>query len=726
MKQILQNFKTGDIHIEEVPPPILKDGFILVQNHYSLISTGTEGGTVKLGKMSLLGKARARPEQVRKVIKAIQTEGLLATYQAVTNTLDMPIPLGYSCAGEVIAVGNGVDGIQVGDYVACGGGGYANHAEIVSVPKNLCVPLPANMDVRYAAFTTLGSIALQSVRVAEARLGDNIVVIGLGLVGLLTAQILQAAGCNVFGIDLDPARVEFALQNGFCSHAADRNVPNLKEQVRAFSNGQSADVVIITAAAPSNDPVALAGDLVRFKGTVVVVGRTEMNAPRETYLFKELQLRTSLAYGPGTGDPSYEEKGHDYPIGYVRWTENRNMAAFVKLVADNKINLTPLITHQFDVTEAAQAYDLVTNQPGASIAVLLRYPQNEQPLSAKSNVSALDRREKSTGLSSETVRVGVIGAGSFATNFLIPVLASNTQVSLQGIASATGIRAKALQNKYNFAYCASNAEEIIADEAIDCVFILTRHDTHAALTTAALQAGKHVFVEKPLAMQEPELHQVMTAQKETGLKVMVGFNRRFAPLAVKLKTFFSERVQPLSISYRANVGYRPPEHWLHDPKQGGGVIIGEACHFIDFCHWLTESTLADLSVRSLHGEAQGIINADNVHIQLGFEDGSVATVTYLSNGSATYSRERTEVFGDNSVAVLEDFRLLELAGGGKRVKRERVWLKQQKGYDEQVQIFVDCIRSGQPVPGQDLYFEASLTTLRAQQALYSTNSTPEA
>ena len=713
MKQLLQNFKTGELKVEDVPPPALKDGFVLVRNEYSLISPGTEGGTVKLGKASLLGKAKARPELVKKVLKSIQSEGLLTTYQFVRNSLDLPNPLGYCTSGEVLAVGPGVDGLQPGDSVACGGGGHAVHAEIVAIPKNLCVRTPAGLDPRWAAFTTLGSIAMQSVRVARVQLGENVVVIGLGLVGLLVCQLLKAAGCHVFGIDVSGERVDFAQEKGFCDRALERGDPKLAEHVQGFTAGRGADSIIITAAAPTNDPVELAGELARPKAAVVVVGRTVMDAPRDTYLFKELELRTSLAYGPGTGDPFYEEQGRDYPIGYVRWTEGRNMSAFAQLAAGGRLDLEPLITHELDIDRGANAFELVTGGQGA-MAVLLRYPNRRESALKPSVAMAGARSSVSTP---GKVRVGVIGAGSFATNVLIPVLKSLPDAELCGIASAKGIRARSLAQKYGFSSCTTSAEDLAADSDIDCIFVLTRHDSHAHLAATALASGKAVFVEKPLALSESELDRVSAAHERSGRQLMVGFNRRFAPLAVRLKSFFAGRAQPLSITYRANVGYRPPEHWLHDPTEGGGVIVGEACHFIDFCHWLTEADLNDVSATAINDPDRAVMAADNAHIQMSFSDGSVATVCYLSNGNPAYGRERAEVLGDNGMAVLEDFRLLEWVLDSSWVKRKRSWIQPDKGYKDQLSSFINCVKKGDPLPLQDLYITSSRSTLKAVAAL---------
>lgn len=687
MKQILQNFKTGKLTVENVPAPMPRPGFVLVRNRYSLISTGTEGGTVKLGKMNLLQKARARPEQVKKVLNVVRNDGLLTAYNAVTRTLEMPIPLGYCCSGTVLEVGEGVHDMRPGQTVACGGAGYANHAEVVSVPRNLVVAVPDEVSARHAAFTTLGSIAMQSVRVADVRLGENVVVIGLGLVGVIVVQLLRAAGCRVFGIDVSESRIRFAEDHGGCT-AALRGESNLVEQVKATSGGHGADAVIITAATENNDPVKLAGELARYKGRVIVVGRTEMNAPRETYLFKELELCTSLAYGPGTGDITYEEGGQDYPIGYVRWTENRNMQAFVQLIQEGRLDLESMISHEYEIAEAAQAFDLVTGKTKEpSLAVLLRYPETTK---APFRRLELAGRGSASSANSKDLGVAVVGAGSFASNFLVPILAKASGLTLRGIGSASGTRAQALAKQYRIPLCASDPEELIHDAETHGVVILTRHDSHARLTTSALEAGKHVFVEKPLAMNIEDLSRIVETAAGTDLTVQVGFNRRFASLAIKMKEFFRGRAQPMAITYRSNVGYRPPEHWLHDPIQGGGVILGEAVHFIDFCHWLVGAHPVEVTTLSVDGESTGVINADNVHISLRFADGSIATVVYVSNGDPAHSRERIEVFAEGGVAVLEDFRLLTCSRGGRRRKTRR---GQDRGHAAQVRRMERAWRS---------------------------------
>lgn len=714
MKQVIQNFKTGELSVQNVPTPVLRPNGVLVRTHYSLISVGTEGGTVRLAQASLLGKARSRPDLVRKVMQVVKTEGLLTAFQASMRQLNTPVPLGYSCAGKVIAVGSEADDLKVGDRVACGGGGYANHAEVNFIPRNLCVKIPDAVSLREAAFTTVGSIATQSVRVAQVTLGENVLVIGLGLVGLLTVQILKAAGCNVFGVDLDPQRVQLARELG-ADGAALRGEENILEQIYAFTDGAGADASIITAAAPNNDPVVLAGQVARYRGRVVVVGRIDMTAPREHYLYKELALCSSLAYGPGTGDRTYEEYGIDYPIGYVRWTENRNMQSFVRLLEAGDVCIEKIITHEFAVQDASTAYGLIAGQGKENfIGVLLRYDAQHEVETRIMVTPAITRHPQAQ------VGVGVIGAGSFATNFLVPSLAKVPAAYLKGIASAAGVNARDLARKYHFEYCTSDPAELFQDDDIHCIFILTRHNTHAPLAIQALEAGKDVFVEKPLVMNETELTQVVQTQQRMGGRVMVGFNRRFAPLARKLKDFFGQRSQPMSIIYRMNAGFTPRDHWLHDPIQGGGRIVGEACHFVDFLLYLTGARPQTVYAHCIAGR-DDVINQDNTVANFTFDDGSIGSVAYLAGGDKSYSRERIEVYGDQSVGVLEDFRRLELVRGG-RVRKHSTGLAQDKGHRGEVEAFINAIAEGKELPfGFDEYVMSMLATFRILDSLATGN-----
>ena len=715
MKQVVQNIKNGIVSVEDVPEPILRPGSVLVRNVSSLISAGTEGGTVKLGKKSLIGKARSRPEQVKKVLQALRTEGILTTVNAVTRTLDMPISLGYSCAGIVEATAEDVD-IPIGTHVACGGAGMALHAEKVVVPQNLCAPIPDDVPFQYAAFTTVGAIAMQGVRIADVRIGENVVIIGLGLVGLLTACILKASGCRAFGIDINPQRVAWTEKNNICS-ACIRNAPNIIDRILEFTDGHGADAIIIAAAVESNDPVSLAGEVARHKGRVVVVGRTLMDAPRETYLFKELELVTSYAYGPGIEDTTYEVEGYDYPIGYVRWTENRNMQCFINLLSENRIDISPLITHTFTIDDAPMAFDLITSTGTQTIGVILEYGDNKEdkPLSTPQ----ISQTKPDSISSHGPLRIGIIGAGSFATNIMVPLLAKRNDISIEAIVSANGLRAATLAKKYNIPSCTSDAGEIIDNKDIDCVFILTRHGTHAALTGESLIQGKHVFVEKPLAMTHEEIESVKNALNASGRVLMVGFNRRFSSLFNRLKIFFADSTQPMVITYRGNVGFRPPEHWLHDPVDGGGVLVGEACHYIDSCCWLTGSTVKTVDAYCVGESKTNIISEDNFMISLTFENGSIANITYVSNGSKGLGSERCEVHCENKSAVWKDFKYIRLVKGLGFPMVKRTFFSHDKGYHSEIDNFVSMIvnKSAKTIDHITSQIESSQATIAAVNCL---------
>ena len=709
MKQILENLRDGSIRVEDVPPPQLRDGFVLVRNRHSLISSGTEGGTLKLGRMGLLAKARARPEQALKVWQLARTQGPFTAYAVAQHALDMPLALGYSCAGQVIGVGLGVNNVRVGDLVACAGQGQASHAEVVCVPRRLCVPIPTGIGTERAAFATVGAIALQSLRIADLRLGDNVVVLGLGLVGLLVAQLLRASGCRVFGVDIDSGRLALAQECGW-AETCPADAVNLHERVLSWSRGAGADIVIVTAATEDASPVKTAGELCRHKGRVVVVGRTQMQLPREHYLFKELELRTSMAYGPGTGDPGYEQDGHDYPLAYVRWTEERNMLAFLDQVARGAVELEPMISHRFPLERAADAFALISGERAEpSLGIVLEYAS----VSAVANRIEL-RAAPSASQPPSTVRVALVGAGSHATNEFLPALARH-DVQFRGIASASGLRAAALGKKYGFSFASADVEEVLADSQTDAVFILTRHDSHADLAARALAAGKHVFVEKPLAINHAQLKRVASAFIDAAQVLMVGFNRRFAPLALKLRESFAQRSQPMSICYRANVGYRPPQHWLHHPDEGGGVIVGEACHHLDFCCWLVGAPVASIDVRCLGGSAAGYLREDNVHVTLGFADGSIATVMYLSNGAKAFPTETVEANCENRSARLTDFRKLE-TGRGLRRSVQRLWTGSAKGMDAQIGAFLDAIVLGHGLDRAS-YLQSSRLTVDISERL---------
>ncbi len=710
MKQVLQSLRDGSISVVDVPVPALRPGFVLVRNLYSIISSGTEAGTVKLGQMNLVQKALARPEQALKVLQVARAQGPLTAYQVAQRALDMPVALGYSSAGRVVAVGANVEGVRVGDRVACAGQGYASHAEYVLIPKHLCALVPDEVNTRAAAFSTIGAIALQSLRVAEVTLGETVAVIGLGLVGAAVVQLLHAAGCRVFGIDVDATRCDFVSQRSW-ARCAVIGRDEVQAAAAAYSRGAGVDAVIVTASTEDAAPVTLAGELCRRKGRVIVVGRTLLSGPRESFLLKELELKTSMAYGPGTGDSAYEIDGHDYPLAYVRWTEQRNLVAFLDQIATGRIDLDALITHDFTVDAASEAFAKVLERGRETpiFGVAIQYPDASDEAPARVALAAVPVS------GANRLRVGVIGAGSFAGNELLP-LVRRCDVRLRGITSATGVRARALGAKYKFEYCGADAAEIIDDAETDAVLILTRHDTHAELAARALAAGKHVFVEKPLALTMAQLDQVEVTWGASGRSLMVGFNRRFAPLALRLKALFGERAQPLSIVYHVNVGYRPPEHWLHHPAEGGGVLLGEASHQIDFCSWLCGSPITAIQALPIGGSGAGYLRSDTFHLNLQMADGSLATIVYASNGSKSFPTEVCDVTGLNRSAQLIDFRELRWSSGV-RVQSTRSWLSSDKGHHAQISAFF------RPDPAQDLgasarsYFDSSRRALDAHRQL---------
>jgi predicted dehydrogenase/threonine dehydrogenase-like Zn-dependent dehydrogenase len=714
LKQVLADLRTGEVQVHDVPVPAQRRGFVLVRNRHSLISAGTEGATLKLGRMSAVDKARARPEQAVKLIELARTQGPLTAYQVAQRALDTPIALGYSSSGVVESVAEDCEGLRPGQFVACAGQGWASHAEFVSVPRRLCVPVPPGVPSEHAAYATVGAIALHSLRVSEALLGESIVVIGLGLVGLLVCQLARANGCHVIGLDVDSERVRLvkAQRWGEAALANDAAMGI----VLGLTGGHGADVVIVTAATEEAGPVALAGELCRRKGRVVVVGRTPMVAPRETYLFKELSLLTSMAFGPGTGDPQYEVRGHDYPRPYVRFTEERNLEAFLGQLALGNLDLEPLITHRFPATQAAEAFAaLDAGATPRGIGVLIEYEQAGASAANRRielTPPSVQRRSTATSRSS-AIRLSVIGAGNFATNELLPLL-SGMNVELRGIVSQTGIRAKALGEKLGFRYCASEPGAVLDDGETDAVLILTRHDTHAPFAARLLAAGKHVFVEKPLALTFDDLTRVRDAHSASGKLVMVGFNRRYASLALRMKAAFADRAQPMVVRYLANVGRRPPEHWLHQQAEGGGVILGEGCHHLDFCRWLIDKPLVGADVVPLR-DGNGAVPVDTVQVTLRFADGSIASLLYASNGNKRFPTETVEALCAGQQARLIDFGTLETPGRW-MLKRSRQNLAVDKGHRSQLSHFVDACAGTAPAFDVESYFESSRLAIEVSTA----------
>lgn len=689
MKQLLQNMKNGKATVEEVPVPTPHEGFALVKTGASLVSAGTERMVVEFAAKNLVGKARSRPDLVKQVMDKARREGVVPTIQTAFNRLDQPMALGYSSAGTIVALGKNMSGFKVGQRVACAGGGFAVHAEYAVVPRNLLTALPKNVDFESAAFTTLGAIAMHGFRLAEPQVGENVAVIGLGLLGVLAIQIAAAAGCNVLGIDIDPKRVALASSLGIESVRRAKAV----DASQAFSANHGFDVVLITADTASNDPVELAGVIARDRARIVATGAVGLNIPRKTYYEKELSFINSRSYGPGRYDSLYEEDGKDYPLGYVRWTEGRNFESVVDLMASGRLKTAPLITHRFRIEDATKAYEVITGKTKKPfLGVLLTYDQEKEI-----------RREKvefkSMSAEPSAVKLGVLGAGLYANATLLPAIKNIGDIELVGIASSGGLHAQHSGKKFGFRYATSSDDEIINDPNINTVAILTRHDTHAALVVKALKAGKNVFVEKPLAINSAQLSAISKQLKAKNQLLTVGFNRRFAPLALQLSDFFEDHAEPMHVHYRINAGYIPLNHWTQDAALGGGRIIGEACHFIDFITFLVGASPVSVIAHALPDD--GKYREDNVSMTFSFPDGSIGVVDYLANGDKSSPKERVEVFCGGKIAVLDDFRALELIENGNRKIIQGV---QEKGWKNEMMAFARSIREGgpQPIPYEQL------------------------
>jgi predicted dehydrogenase/threonine dehydrogenase-like Zn-dependent dehydrogenase len=687
MKQLLQNIKNGKSIVEDVPIPIPRAGQALVKTEASLVSAGTERMVVEFAEKSLVGKARSRPDLVKQVIDKARREGVLNTAQSALNRLDQPMALGYSSAGTILTLGNNTQGFNVGQRVACAGGGFAVHAEYAVVPRNLLTPIPDNLDFESAAFTTLGAIALHGFRLAEPQIGESVAVIGLGLVGLLAAQIAAAAGCNVLGIDLDADRIALASSLGLEAVQREKAI----DSSAAFTPGRGFDVILICADTSSNDPVELAGVIARDRARVVATGAVGLDIPRKVYYEKELSFINSRSYGPGRYDFSYEEGGNDYPLGYVRWTEGRNFEAVVDLMAKGKLKVKPLITHRFPIEESTQAYDVITGKKKEPfLGVLLTYPESAE----KVENSKIVRFNVPTFKRSSVLTLGVLGAGNFANAILLPAIKKAGDIELVGIASSGGLHAQHSGKKFGFKYAASSEDEIINDPNINTIAILTQHDSHAELVLKALKAGKHVFVEKPLAINSTQLSSISKQLETDSQSLMtVGFNRRFAPLARQLSTFYKDRTEPLHAHYRVNAGYLPLNHWTHDPEIGGGRIIGEACHFVDFITFLVGAVPVSVSAHALPDNSK--YREDNVSMTFTFPDGSIGVVDYLANGDKSVPKERVEVFCGGKVAELDDFVSLQMIEGG---KKKEIKVAQDKGWVNEWKAFTKSIREGGPPP----------------------------
>jgi predicted dehydrogenase/threonine dehydrogenase-like Zn-dependent dehydrogenase len=683
MQQLTQKLGSGDMIIQEVPYPQLGKGMVIVKNHYSIISAGTEGSTVVAARKSLIGKAKERPQQVKQVLDTLKKQGPIQTYRAVMKKLDAYSPLGYSCSGEVIEVGEGVTEFELGDKVACAGVGYANHAEIISVPVNLCVKLEKGAKLKDAAYNTLGAISMQGVRQADMRLGESCVVIGLGLLGQLAALILKASGVTVIGIDVSEAAVKKAIENNVVDLGLTRNAAGIEEQIQGATNGYGADAVIIAAATNSLDPINFAGAIARKKGKVVVLGAVPTGFERDPFWYrKELELKMACSYGPGRYDLNYEEKGIDYPLPYVRWTEKRNMEAFQNLIVTGKINIDYLTTHEFDFDNAKDAFDLVVSKAEPFTGIALKY--DIKKIASKSKIST-----------SETVQLGkinisFIGAGSYAQGNLLPNIPETSDVARVGVLTNTGTTSKRVAEKFKFQFCATEESDVL-DDKTNTVFVATRHDSHGPYVLKCLEANKNVFVEKPLCLLESELDAIIDLQSKKKKAVMVGFNRRFSPLTDKLKMAVGNN--PMTMLYRINSGSIPADNWIQDLEIGGGRVLGEVCHFIDYLTYLNGSLPTKVSATALPDANQ--LN-DTLNILIQFENGSSGVVAYYANGSKSMTKEYIEVFSAGMSATLNDFKELKIFGKGKPKKEK--FFNQNKGQKEMVNAFVNGLLNDGKAP----------------------------
>ncbi len=708
MRALLEDMKSGKVAAYDVPAPELQEGGILVRTAFSAISSGTEKAAVEAGRKSLVGKAMARPDLVKQVLEYAQSNGIAAARQKVQARLETLSALGYSCSGFVLEAGAGTTGFQPGDRVACAGVGYASHGEINFVPANLAVLVPANVSLQAACLTTIGAIAMQGVRQANVTFGETVAVIGVGLVGVLAIQILRAAGCRVIAIDLSSERAAQALSFGAHLGLATSD-PGLESAVASFSR-YGVDAALITAATRSADPLELAAKLLRDRGRISVIGDVGMGVSRANMYRKEISLAMSRSYGPGRYDPLYEEGGQDYPIGFVRWTEKRNMEAFLDLLSAGSLAVDSLLAQQFPVEDGGKAYAAV--EAGAYTGIIdYHAPGGGEPI-AKPSLPAHAPQPRSQ----DKLRVGCIGAGGFARGVIFPHLRSSAGLQLESVATSTGAAAASARSGFGFAL-AESPSSLLDNPNVEAVFILTRHNSHAAYVESALGRGKSVFVEKPLAINHEQLESVRAAYEKALAEgrspfLMVGFNRRFSPLTEKLKSFFGRRTEPMLVHIRCNAGFIPRSSWVQDP-QNGGRIVGEVCHFVDWARAVVGCPMQTLTAAALPDA--GRYNRDNVTVTIRFEDGSVANLVYVANGDRAVAKENFEVFCGSSVARLDDFKSLSLSRNG---KTDTIKGSRDKGHRREVELTLEAMKQGKeaPIPFAEL-IEVTEATFAIEEAI---------
>jgi len=709
MKQIIQNYKSGELQLVEVPEPIQRPGGVLLSTQASLVSAGTEKLMIDFAKKGYIGKALERPDQVKMVINKIKVDGLFEAYKASMSRLDTPVPLGYSCSGAVIGAGEGAGDVKEGDRIACYSEPFASHAEYNFIPKNLFVRIPENVSYEEASFVGLGAIALNAIRIADLTFGENVAVIGLGLLGQLTVQLLKAFGCRVIGIDISPSKAKMAEKYG-CDKTSVIGTDDVNQAVLDFTKGTGADAVIIMAGSKDNKPIELASEISRDQGRIVACGMISLDVPRQEFFKKELKVIVSRATGPGKFDPLYEKKGIDYPLPYVRWTTQRNMECFLDLVSNGRVKVLGLISHRFGIADALSAYEMILSGCEPYLGVVLQYPDTAKKETRK---VLLPRKKENYVKGASLIGVGLIGAGLHAGTGILPALKKIKGIELVGIADANGFKSSHTGTKYGFKYCVSDYTELLKDPSINTVLIATRHNLHAKMASDALKAGKHVFLEKPLAMNMDELNLLSELYaSHPGQLFMAGFNRRFAPTTRAAKKLLGD-AGSMVINCRVSAGSVDKSSWVHDTGEGGGRVIGEVCHFVDLVQYLSGSLIT-----KVYAENTSENGEDNLIISLKMENGTVATILYASQGDRLLPRERVEVFSKKSVCVIDNFKSFFFAKEGR--SRKKKYFNLDRGFDGEFNAMFDAIRTGggNPVDFNE-YVNTTMVTFKVIESLRS-------